>query len=82
MCGLGDKSGPHTQQCPADMAATSVIGQEGLYMSECISELHAEQISLSHVTVDGDWKCRTLLENLEQPDKDIDIVVFYRVRHL
>lgn len=81
-CDVKSKYGPHKESCPADMASNSVMGNEKLYLGECIGEINADDISIRYLTMDGDFKTRRLLQTILQPDPTVDVAVLYCLRHL
>ncbi len=81
-CDVGPANGPHTQYCPADMASNAVMGNEALYLSECLGELNEDDITVEYLTIDGDAKCRKVVQMLSQPDPTVELRVLYCSKHL
>ena len=73
----------HVADCSANLSLDAVIGNEGLYLQNAISQINEQGVSIEYVTLDGDSNSNTAVRNILQTnDPSREIKVFHCTLHL
>lgn len=82
VCKRNGKNEQHQNGCSANLEPSAVIGNEGNYLKECISDINDGGLMVQHVTLDGDSNAASAASEVKQPDKNIELKVLRCSRHL
>lgn len=74
--------GPHREHCTANLRPDAVIGNESLYLEDCIGDIQTDDISIQYITLDGDSSARCTCDDVKNPRSDVEIRAQYCIRHL
>jgi hypothetical protein len=73
----------HGKACTANLVHTAIIGNEGLYMKQGISDLNDQGMAVQYITLDGDSNANTAVKDIVQSsDPGREISVLRCTRHL
>ncbi len=81
-CDVQHSAGAHKNNCKANLRPDATIGNEALYLEDCIGDIQDDDISIDCITLDGDSGARRVCAELINPRQDVEMRPLYCTRHL